>query len=77
MAKLNLKLFKETADELNKKLEEDPYRAGTKHKDLYPDEVSEMMELLFWAKGMRELTLKIKPSSTDGVLLDVEIINRK
>jgi len=77
MAKLNLKLFKETADELNKKLEEDPYRTGTKHKDLYPDEISEMMELLFWAKGMQELTLKIKPSKTDGVLLDVEIINRK
>ena len=70
-------MFKETADELNKKLAEDPYRAGTVHKGLYPDEVSEMMEVLFWAKGLNEITIKVKPSAIDGVLLDVEIINRK
>ena len=70
-------MFKETADELNKKLEEDPYKAGTKHKNLYPDEISEMMEVLFWAKGLTEITIKVKPSVEDRVLLDIEIINRK
>ncbi len=75
MAKLNLKLFKETMDEFKDKIENDPFKAGAILRDQYPDEISEMLELLFWAKGAREVTLKVSQDSDD--LLKVEIINRK
>jgi len=75
MAKLNLKLFKETMDEFKDKIENDPFKAGAILRDQYPDEISEMLELLFWAKGAREVTLKVSQDSDD--LLKVEILNRK
>ena len=40
-----------------------------------PTEISEMLELLFWAKGAREVTFKVSKDSDD--LLKVEILNRK
>jgi len=75
MAKLNINLFKETMDEFKDKIENDPFKAGAILRDQYPDEISEMLELLFWAKGAREVTLKVSQDSDD--LLKVEIINRK
>lgn len=75
MAKLNLKLFKETMDEFKDKIENDPFKKGAVLRDQYPDEVSEMLELLFWAKGTREVTLKITKDSED--LLKVEILDKR
>jgi hypothetical protein len=75
MAKVNLNLFKETIDEFKDKLENDPFRTGEILREQYPDDICEMIELLFWAKGSRELTIKITPDSED--LLKVEILNRK
>jgi hypothetical protein len=75
MAKLNINLFKETMDEFKDKIENDPFKAGAILRDQYPDEISEMLELLFWAKGAREVTLKVSQDSDD--LLKVEILNRK
>ncbi len=62
-------------DEFKDKIENDPFKAGAILRDQYPDEISEMLELLFWAKGAREVTLKVSQDSDD--LLKVEIINRK
>ena len=75
MAKLNLKLFKETMDEFKDKIENDPFRSGAVLREQYPDEISEMLELLFWAKGAREVTFKVSKDSDD--ILKVEILNRK
>ena len=75
MAKLNIQLFKETMDEFKNKIENDPFKAGEILRDQYPDEISEMLELLFWAKGAREVTFKVFKDSDD--LLKVEILNRK
>ena len=75
MAKLNIQLFKETMDEFKNKIENDPFKAGEILRDQYPDEISEMLELLFWAKGSREVTFKVSKDSDD--LLKVEILNRK
>ena len=75
MAKLNINLFKETMDEFKDKIENDPFKAGAILRDQYPDEISEMLELLFWAKGDREVTFKVSKDSDD--LLKVEILNRK
>ena len=46
MAKLNINLFKETMDEFKDKIENDPFKAGAILRDQYPDEISEMLELL-------------------------------
>jgi len=62
-------------DEFKDKIENDPFKAGAILRDQYPDEISEMLELLFWAKGAREVTLKVSQDSDD--LLKVEILNRK
>jgi hypothetical protein len=75
MAKLNINLFKETMDEFKDKIENDPFRAGAVLREQYPDEISEMLELLFWAKDSREVTFKVSKDSDD--LLKVEILNRK
>lgn len=68
-------MFREAADELNKKLE-DPYFAGAKFKDLYPDEIGEILETLFWLKDSSEVSLKVTKSN-EANLLNVEILNRK
>lgn len=75
MAKLDIKLFKETMDEFKDKLENDPFRTGAVLREQYPDDICEMIELLFWAKGSKEITIKISTDSED--LLKVEILNRK
>ena len=75
MAKLDLKLFKETMDEFKDKMEKDPFKVGAVLREQYPDEISEMLELLFYAKGAREITLKISQDEDD--LFKVEILNRK
>lgn len=74
MAKINLKLFKETMDEFKDKMENDPFRSGSVLREQYPDDVSEMLELLFYAKGISEITLKV---SKDNDLFKVEILNRQ
>jgi hypothetical protein len=75
MKKVSLNLFKETADELNKKLE-DPYFPGSKIKDLYPDEVGELLEMLFWVKNSSDVSIRVTKAD-DVNLLNVEILNRK
>jgi len=61
-------------DEFKDKMENDPFRSGSVLHEQYPDDVSEMLELLFYAKGIKEITLKI---SQDNNLFKVEILNRK
>jgi hypothetical protein len=63
------------AAEFVEKLETDPYQPGVIHPQVYPDDLQEVVEDLFYIRGYSESTIKIKRNK-DGVSISVEVLDR-
>ena len=63
------------AAEFTEKLETDPYQPGVIHPQVYPDDLQEVVEDLFYIRGYSESTIKIKRNK-DGVSISVEVLDR-
>lgn len=67
--------FKRLVAEFAEKLEHDPYQPGVIHPAVYPDDLQEVIEDLFWVRGFSEATIKVS-KNPDNVSIKVEILNR-
>lgn len=63
------------AAEFAEKLETDPYQPGVIHPQVYPDDLQEVVEDLFYIRGYSESVIKIK-KNRDGVSISVEVLER-
>ena len=63
------------AAEFAEKLETDPYQPGVIHPQVYPDDLQEVIEDLFYIRGYSESVIKIK-KNRDGVSISVEVLDR-
>lgn len=68
--------FRKIAAEFVEKLETDPYQPGVIHPVVYPDDLQEVIEDLFWIRGFDSTTLKIT-KNPDGISIKVEVLTRE
>ena len=61
--------------EFAEKLEHDPYQPGVIHPEVYPDDLQEVIEDLFFVRGFSEATLKVR-KNPDRMSIQVEVLNR-
>lgn len=74
-AELLDKDLRNLAAEFVEKLETDPYQPGVVHPQIYPDDLQEVVEDLFYIRGYSEATIKIFRNK-DGVSIKVEVLDR-
>lgn len=67
--------FKRLVAEFTEKLEHDPYQPGVVHPAIYPDDLQEVIEDLFWLRGFSDVTLKVS-KNPDDMSIKVEVLNR-
>lgn len=67
--------FKRLVAEFAEKLEHDPYQPGVIHPEVYPDDLQEVIEDLFWVRGFAEATIKVT-KNPDGMSIKVEVLTR-
>ena len=68
--------LRKLVEEFAEKIETDPYQPGVVHPEIYPDDLQEVIEDLFWIRGFSEATLSIK-KNPDGISISVEVTDRK
>lgn len=61
--------------EFTEKLEHDPYQPGVVHPEVYPDDLQEVIEDLFFVRGFSEATIKVS-KNLDGMSIQVQVLNR-
>lgn len=61
--------------EFAEKLEHDPYQPGVVHPELYPDDLQEVIEDLFFVRGFSEASLRIV-KNPDGMSIQVQVLER-
>lgn len=61
--------------EFAEKLEHDPYQPGVIHPEVYPDDLQEVIEDLFFVRGFSEATIKVS-KNPDGMSIQVQVLNR-
>jgi hypothetical protein len=61
--------------EFAEKLEHDPYQPGVVHPEVYPDDLQEVIEDLFFVRGFLEATIKVS-KNPDGMSIQVQVLNR-
>lgn len=61
--------------EFAEKLEHDPYQPGIVHPEIYPDDLQEVIEDLFFVRGFSETTIRII-KNPDGMSIQVEVLKR-
>lgn len=61
--------------EFTEKLEHDPYQPGVVHPELYPDDLQEVIEDLFFVRGFSEASLRIV-KNPDGMSIQVQVLER-
>jgi hypothetical protein len=61
--------------EFAEKLEHDPYQPGVVHPEVYPDDLQEVIEDLFFVRGFSEATIKVS-KNPDGMSIQVQVLNR-
>jgi hypothetical protein len=64
------------AQEFVEKLEHDPYQPGVVHPEVYPDDLQEVIEDLFFVRGFSEATIKVV-KNLDGMSIQVQVLNRE
>jgi hypothetical protein len=62
-------------EEFTEKLKYDPYRPGMVHPEVYPDDLQEVIEDLFFVRGFSEATVKVS-KNPDGMSIQVQVLNR-
>jgi hypothetical protein len=62
-------------EEFTEKLKYDPYRPGMVHPEVYPDDLQEVIEDLFFIRGFSEATIKVS-KNPDGMSIQVQVLNR-
>lgn len=67
--------FRRLVAEFAEKIEHDPYQPGVVHPEVYPDDLQEVIEDLFWVRGFDEATIKVT-KNPDGMSIKVEVLNR-
>ena len=63
------------AQEFVEKLEHDPYQPGVVHPEIYPDDLQEVIEDLFFVRGFSEATIKVV-KNPDDMSIQVQVLNR-
>jgi len=67
--------FRSLVAEFAEKIEHDPYQPGVIHPEVYPDDLQEVIEDLFWIRGFSDATIKVT-KNPDGVSIKVEVLTR-
>lgn len=62
-------------EEFAEKLEHDPYQPGIVHPEIYPDDLQEVIEDIFFIRGFSEATIKVV-KNPDGMSIQVQVLNR-
>lgn len=67
--------FRRLVAEFAEKIEHDPYQPGVIHPEVYPDDLQEVIEDLFWVRGFSDATIKVSKNQ-DGRSIKVEVLTR-
>lgn len=67
--------FRRLVAEFAEKIEHDPYQPGVIHPEVYPDDLQEVIEDLFWVRGFSDATIKVS-KNPDGMSIKVEVLTR-
>lgn len=67
--------LRKLVEEFTEKLEHDPYQPGVVHPEIYPDDLQEVVEDLFYIRNFSEITLKVV-RNPDGQSIQVEVLTR-
>lgn len=67
--------FRRLVAEFAEKIEHDPYQPGVVHPEVYPDDLQEVIEDLFWVRGFNTADIRVS-KNPDGMSIKVEVLSR-
>lgn len=67
--------LRRVAAEFIEKFENDPYQPRLVHPEIYPDDLQEVIEDLFWLRGYDSAEIRVT-KNPDGTSIKLEILKR-
>ena len=67
--------LRRVAAEFIEKFENDPYQPGLVHPEIYPDDLQEVIEDIFWLRGYDSAEIRVT-KNPDGTSIKLEVLKR-